>query len=74
MHLFRGFESLVLAAKTTGGEVGDINHSREFPPRVVDMAFEIMAEKLAEYLFSSPVGGFAPFFSIILDKDQCHLR
>ena len=73
--IFRDFENLVLAAKTVGGEVGDQNHSRGFPPRVVDCGYKIFTEKLERY-FGQPVAGL-PFplpFSVIVDKDQSHHR
>ena len=59
--------------KNTGSEVGDINHSREFPPRVVDEGYQILCQQLVEYMSEDKLGFPLPF-SIIVDKDQSHLR
>ena len=53
--------------------MGDINHSREFPPRVVDEGFKVLTAQLAEY-FTDTKYNFPLPFTVIVDKDQSHLR
>ena len=46
----REFEPLILAVHNTGSELGDINHSRGLPPRVVEAGYELIIKKLVVYL------------------------
>ena len=69
----RNYEASVLTANMTGAEVGDISHSREFPPRVVDVTYEVLCEILADYFKSSPFLFPLPF-TYITDKAQSKFR
>ncbi|KAL5268764.1 hypothetical protein ACHWQZ_G002571 [Mnemiopsis leidyi] len=70
---FRNFEELVLSVEIVGGELGDINHSREFPPKVVDAGYHILCQDLVKY-FTNGQFNFPLPFSIVVDKDQSKLR
>ena len=63
----------MLAAKLIGAEVGDQNHSREFPPKVVDAAYSLLTEQLSSYFRTSTLPFKMPF-SLVADKDQSHHR
>ena len=60
----------MLSAKTVGCEIGDFNHSRDFPPRVLVCGFNVLTKKLVEYF---PVSPQQFPFTIIVDKNQSHL-
>ena len=63
------FEQLVLASRNTGSEVGDINHSSDFPPRVVDESNQLLCQQLVDYMMDDKIGFFL-LFSVIEDKDH----
>ena len=67
------FEQLVLASRNTGSEVGDINHSSDFPPRVVDESNQLLCQQLVDCMLEDKLGFPFPF-SIIVDKDESYLR
>ena len=69
----RDFEPLILAAHNTGSELGDINHLRGLPSRVVDAGYELITKKLVEY-FDNSKFDFLLTFTIIVDKDKSHFR
>ena len=63
----------MLTMDIAGAEVGDKNHSREFPPKVVDAGYSLLCEKLTSYS-TSRLFAFPLPFSLIVDKDQSHFR
>ena len=65
------FEQLVLARRNNGSEVGDINHSGDFPPR--DESNQLLCQQLVDYMMDDKLGFLLPF-SVIVDKDESHLR
>lgn len=62
-----------MSAGIVGGEIGDINHSREFPPKVVDAGFDVLCRDLVKYFTDGRFNYPLPF-SIVVDKDQSKLR
>lgn len=62
-----------MSVEIVGGELGDINHSREFPPKVVDAGYHILCQDLVKY-FTNGQFNFPLPFSIVVDKDQSKLR
>ena len=64
---------MVLTANLVGAEVGDQNHSRAFPPRVVDAGYDVLKEMMEEYFNSSPFIFPLPL-AVVTDKDESKLR
>ena len=54
---------------SAGAEVGDLNHCKAFPPRVVDEGYKLLCEQLKGYFTNSNFTFPLPF-SLITEKYQ----
>ena len=70
-HSYRSIESAIVTAHDCGMEVGDLNHSKNRPPQIIECGYDLLLEKLAEsFREQEDRLGFPPPFSVTMDKDQ----
>jgi hypothetical protein len=71
---FRSFENRIVGLYTLGVEVGDINHSKNFAPYVVDTMYDVIRRKVVKSLTTENPLQFPLPIHIIIDKDQSRFR